>query len=61
MTVSRHELMTPGPAAVLADQIAGFVPVLTTENLTLRAPRLADFPLYAEIASLTASRASADQ
>ncbi|NRA98789.1 MAG: GNAT family N-acetyltransferase [Rhodobacteraceae bacterium] len=48
--------MTPGPAAVLADQIAGFVPVLTTENLTLRAPRLADFPLYAEIASSDRSK-----
>lgn len=40
--------LTPpsGPAAVLAEQIADAVPVIETERLILRAPRMADWPAY---------------
>jgi len=35
-----------GPAALLADRFAAAVPHLETARLTLRAPRLADYPAY---------------
>lgn len=40
--------LTPpsGPAAALAEQIAAAVPVIETERLILRAPRMADWPAY---------------
>ena len=40
--------LTPpsGPAAALAEQIASAVPVIETERLVLRAPRMADWPAY---------------
>jgi RimJ/RimL family protein N-acetyltransferase len=38
-----------GPAATIADAARAAVPVLTTERLTLRAPRVTDFDAYAEI------------
>ena len=46
----RHEYPTPGAAAQLAATIAGHVPVIATERLILRAPKLSDFPACAEIA-----------
>jgi RimJ/RimL family protein N-acetyltransferase len=36
-----------GPTAALAARIAALVPVIETERLTLRAPQIADFPIYA--------------
>lgn len=47
---ARHERPTPGPAAQLAAMFAGLVPVIPTDRLVLRAPRLSDFPACAEIA-----------
>lgn len=40
--------LTPptGPAADLADRIAAAVPVIETDRLILRAPRMADWPAY---------------
>jgi len=35
-----------GPAARIADAIAAMVPVIDTDRLTLRAPRITDFPPY---------------
>lgn len=45
----RHELPTPGPAAEIAAVFQALVPLLTTDRLVLRAPRLSDFPAYREI------------
>ncbi len=45
-----HENPTPGPALAHAARIASAVPVLETARLRLRAPALADFPAFAEIA-----------
>lgn len=46
-----HEVFpVPPQAQALATQLGAAVPTLTTERLRLRAPRLADFPAYAEIA-----------
>ncbi|MEM9972849.1 MAG: GNAT family N-acetyltransferase [Pseudomonadota bacterium] len=45
-----HELPTPGAAEEHAVRIAGAVPVIETHRLRLRAPALADFPAFAEIA-----------
>ena len=45
----RHEQQTPGPALNIAATIAAHVPVLTTQRLTLRAPRLEDFDDFASI------------
>lgn len=39
----------PGPAAAVADAARAAVPVLTTERLMLRAPRVTDFHAYAAI------------
>ncbi|MEO1536654.1 MAG: GNAT family N-acetyltransferase [Pseudomonadota bacterium] len=47
---ARHELPTPGPAAKLAETFAALAPVITTDRLVLRAPKLSDFPACAEIA-----------
>ncbi len=44
-----------GPQTVLADAIAGLVPVLTDGHVTLRAPRVTDFAGYAEL--MTSARA----
>ena len=43
------ELPLSGPAAAFADAARAAVPVLTTDRLILRAPRLTDFDAYAEI------------
>ena len=45
-----HERPPTGPAAALAQRIAAQVPVLETERLWLRAPRITDFQVYARIA-----------
>ena len=47
---ARHELPTPGPAADLAAGVLRQLPVIRTERLLLRAPKLSDFPACAEIA-----------
>ena len=46
----RCESPTAGAAEELAAKLCAFVPVLQTERLTLRAPKLEDFPACAEIA-----------
>ena len=46
----RHEQPTPGPAMDLAARFQALVPVIETERLVLRAPKLSDFPTCAEIA-----------
>ena len=38
-----------GPAAAIADSARAVVPVLTTDRLILRAPRVTDFDAYADI------------
>ncbi len=43
------ELPLSGPAAAIADATRAAVPVLTTERLNLRAPRVTDFDAYSEI------------
>ncbi len=48
--IPRNEMPTPGPAADLAARVSTTLPVITTDRLVLRAPRLADFPACAEIA-----------
>lgn len=45
----RHEMPTPGPATEIASVFQALVPLLTTERLILRAPRLSDFAAYREI------------
>ncbi len=45
-----HEIPIPGPAADFAATLAAQLPVIETERLRLRAPRLADFGIWAEIA-----------
>lgn len=44
-----HETPAVGPAADFAARLAAALPVIETERLRLRAPRLEDFPVYAEI------------
>lgn len=44
-----HETPTPGPAADFAATLAGQLPVIETERLRLRAPRLTDFDAWAEV------------
>lgn len=44
-----HEVPGAGPAAAFADRFAGLLPVLETGRTRLRAPRLGDFPAWAEI------------
>lgn len=53
---ARHEQVTPGAAQGVSRDIANAVPRLMTRRLTLRAPILADFPLYAEIAASDRSK-----
>ena len=48
--MARHEHPTPGSAAMLAERVAAAIPVLRTDRLVLRAPRISDFSAYAEIA-----------
>lgn len=43
------EIPSTGAAAALAARFLEVVPELTTERLTLRAPRIDDFPAYADI------------
>ncbi len=49
MTVP-HEAPATGPAAVFAATLQAQLPVIETARLRLRAPRIEDFPIYAEIA-----------
>jgi RimJ/RimL family protein N-acetyltransferase len=44
-----HERPVPGPAAYFAAQLCAHLPVIETERLRLRAPRLSDFDAWAEI------------
>ncbi len=44
------EIPAAGPAAAFAARMQAMLPVLDTEGLRLRAPAIADFPTYAEIA-----------
>ncbi|MCU0829253.1 MAG: GNAT family N-acetyltransferase [Tabrizicola sp.] len=48
-----------GPAAVQAERFAALVPVIATERLRLRAPRIDDFPIYARFL-IDADPAAAD-
>ena len=45
-----HERPATGPAAALAARMQALVPVIETERLTLRAPRIEDFAVYLDIA-----------
>lgn len=49
MTRAPHETPISGPAADFAAALTAHLPVLETERLRLRAPRLADFDAWAEI------------
>lgn len=44
-----HEIAATGPAAVHAAALQSALPVIETERLRLRAPRIEDFAFYAEI------------
>ncbi len=46
MTLARHEQPPQGVPAALASNIAAQVPVLVTDTLTLRAPKVEDFEAY---------------
>lgn len=46
----RHELPTKGPASEIASMFVALVPVIRTERLILRGPKLSDFPACADIA-----------
>ena len=46
----RCEIPPTGVAAAMAARFAALVPVITTNRLVLRAPRVSDFDLYADIA-----------
>lgn len=41
------EVAPDGAMAALADRMAALVPMIETERLRLRAPRIGDFPIYA--------------
>lgn len=45
-----HETPATGPAAAFAATLQARLPVIETARLRLRAPRIEDFPVYAEIA-----------
>lgn len=47
--IPRHEMPPAGSAAALAETVAAAIPVIETERTRLRAPRVADFDVYAEI------------
>ncbi len=46
-----HERPIPGPAADFAARLRAELPVIRTDRLTLRAPVIEDFALYARIAA----------
>ncbi len=46
-----HETSPTGPAAELAHQMQSLIPVLETERLILRAPRIEDFDDFADAAT----------
>ena len=48
-SLAPHEIPGTGPAAAFADWLAALLPVLETERTRLRAPRLSDFPAWAEV------------
>lgn len=45
------EQLPAGPAAAMAEALAARIPVLETARLILRAPRMQDFAIYADIAA----------
>ena len=45
-----HEAPATGPAAAFAALLQSQLPAIETKRLRLRAPRIEDFPIYAEIA-----------
>ena len=49
MTHAPHEIAATGPAAAFAARLQSVLPVLDTERLRLRAPRIEDFETYAAI------------
>lgn len=49
MTRAPHEMPATGPAAEFATRLQSALPRLETERLSLRAPRIEDFAVYAEI------------
>ncbi|MEM1373163.1 MAG: GNAT family N-acetyltransferase [Pseudomonadota bacterium] len=51
-----HEFPATGPSVALAQAIQALIPVLTTERLTLRAPRIEDFAAYARMAEQPSAR-----
>ncbi len=50
-SIAFHERPSTGPAAVFAEDLQSRLPVIETERLRLRAPRIEDFDAYAEIAT----------
>lgn len=48
--IAAHEIAGSGPAAVFAAQLQASLPVIETARLRLRAPTIADFADYADIA-----------
>ena len=48
--IAPHETPAAGPAAAFAATLQAKLPVIETARLRLRAPRIEDFPVYAEIA-----------
>ena len=51
-----HERAPEGAAATFAARLAALLPEIETERLRLRAPRIGDFPLYAECLGGPAAR-----
>jgi RimJ/RimL family protein N-acetyltransferase len=49
MTLRPHEIAATGPAAAFAARLQSALPVLDTDRLRLRAPRIEDFATYAAI------------
>ena len=45
-----HQTPSVGPCAKRASAMQALIPTLTTDRITLRAPRIEDFPVYADIA-----------
>lgn len=48
--IAPHERPSTGPTAALAGRMQALIPVVETERLRLRAPRIGDFDAYAGIA-----------
>ncbi len=48
--IAPHEIPATGPGAAFAARMQAMLPVIETERLRLRAPRIEDFPAYAQIA-----------